>query len=114
MCELHPRTSSIIHEYLTRTTLNNGIPTISSNNNTTAASAATMEQRLAYYEKSCNKAEKRIEKKKALDTKLEEEFKALDKQHREAKHAPIRDMKGIEALDEVIKENHAEVKTEAK
>jgi len=85
-----------------------------SNNNTTPASAATMAERLAYYEKSCKRAEKRIEKKKALVAKLEEEYAALKEQLHQARIAPTRDMELIEALDKAIKENNAELVTEYK
>jgi len=83
------------------------------NNNTTPASDATMAERLAYYEKSCKRAEKRIEKKKALVAKLDQEHAALREQLREARLAPKLDMKRIEALDAAIKENAAELETEA-
>ncbi|KAI4658126.1 uncharacterized protein J4E79_007107 [Alternaria viburni] len=96
------------------TNLNNTIPTMSNNNNnnTTPASDATMAERLAYYEKSCKRAEKRIEKKKALVAKLDDEHAALRKQLSEAKLAPTLDMKRIETLDEKIKENDAELEME--
>ena len=84
-----------------------------SKNNNTPASEATMADRLAYYEKSCKRAEKRIEKKKALVAKLEEEYAALEEQLTEARLAPTLDMKRIEALDAAIKENDAELETEA-
>ncbi|KAI4654383.1 uncharacterized protein J4E78_007429 [Alternaria triticimaculans] len=83
------------------------------NNNTTPASDATMAERLAYYEKSCKRAEKRIEKKKALVAKLEEEYAALLEQLTEARLAPNLDMERIEVLDAAIKANNAELETEA-
>jgi len=85
-----------------------------SNNTTTPASDATMAERLAYYEKSCDKAEKRIERKEVLVAKLEKEYVDLKEQLRDARLAPTLDMKLIEALDKAIKENDAELVTEFK
>ncbi|KAI4908310.1 hypothetical protein J4E90_008935 [Alternaria incomplexa] len=84
-----------------------------SNNNTTPASDPTMAERLAYYEKSCKRAEKRIEKKKAFVAKLEEEYAALLEQLTEARLAPNLDMERIEVLDAAIKANNTELETEA-
>jgi hypothetical protein len=80
--------------------------------NTAAASPSAMAERLAFYESSCKRAARRIEKKQVIIKTLEDEVKALGEQLSEAKLAPTRDVQRIDALANVMKGKRAEIDTQ--
>jgi chromosome segregation ATPase len=80
--------------------------------NTTAASPSAMAERLAFYESSCKRAAKRIEKKQAIIKTLEDEVATPDKQLSDTKHAPSLDKQRIDALAKEIKDKRTEIDTQ--